>query len=84
MCDSPDKLAHYHILSLLVWGLFQLRIEFNFKVLPYGCETWSLTLREEPRLRVFENRVLRRMFGPKRDEVVGGWRKLQNEELHSL
>jgi hypothetical protein len=50
----------------------------------YGCETWSLTLREEHRLRVFENRVLRRILGPKRDEVTGGWRKLYNEELHGL
>ena len=50
-------------------------------VLLYGCETWSLTLREERRLRVFENRVLRRVFGPKREEVTGEWRKLQNEEL---
>jgi hypothetical protein len=49
-----------------------------------GCETWSLTLREEHRLRVFENRVLRRTFGPKRDEVTGGWRKLHNEELRNL
>jgi len=43
-------------------------------VVLYGCETWSLTLREECRLRVFENRVLRRIFGPKRDEVTGEWR----------
>jgi hypothetical protein len=50
----------------------------------YGCETSSLTLREEHRLRVFENRVLRRMFGPKRDEVTGQWRKLHSEELHNL
>ena len=50
----------------------------------YGCETWSLTLREERRLRVFENRVLRRVFGPKRDEVTGEWRKLHNEELNNL
>jgi hypothetical protein len=50
----------------------------------YGCENWSLLLREEHRLRVFENRVLRRIFGPKRDEVTGGWRKLNNEELHGL
>jgi hypothetical protein len=50
----------------------------------YGCETWSLTLREEHRLRVFENRVLRRIFGPKRDEVMRGWRKLCNEELSDL
>jgi hypothetical protein len=53
-------------------------------VVLYGCETWSLTLREEHRLRVFENRVLRGIFGPKRDEVTGEWRKLHNEELHNL
>jgi hypothetical protein len=50
----------------------------------YGYETSSLTLREEDRLRVFENRVVRRMFGPKRDEVTGGCRKLHNQELHKL
>jgi len=48
----------------------------------YGSETWSLTLREECRLRVFENRALRRMFGPKGDEVTGDWRKLLNEKLN--
>jgi hypothetical protein len=48
-----------------------------------GCETWSLTLREEHRLRVFENRVLRKIFGPKREEE-GSWRKLHNDELHNL
>jgi hypothetical protein len=53
-------------------------------VVLYGCGTWSLTLREEHRLGVFENRVLRRIFGPKRDEVTGEWRKLRNEELHDL
>jgi hypothetical protein len=53
-------------------------------VVLYGYETWSLTLREEHRLRVFENRVLRRIFGPKEDEVTEEWRKLHNEELHSL
>ena len=53
-------------------------------VVLYGCETWSLTLREERRLRVFENRVLRRVFGPKRDEVTGEWRKLPKEELRDL
>jgi hypothetical protein len=50
----------------------------------YGCETWSLTLKKEHRLGVFENRVLRRIFGPKRDEVTGELRKLHNEELHDL
>jgi hypothetical protein len=49
----------------------------------YGCETWSLTLGEEHRLRVFENRVLRKIFGPKREED-GSWRKLHNDKLHSL
>jgi hypothetical protein len=53
-------------------------------VVLYGCETWSLTLREEHRLRVFENRVLRRIFGPKKDEVTGEWKKLHNEELRDL
>ena len=53
-------------------------------VVLYGCETWSLTLREERKLRVLENRVLRRVFGPKRDEVTGEWRKLHNEELSDL
>jgi len=53
-------------------------------VVLYGCETWSLILREERRLRVFENRVLRGIFGPKRDEVRGEWRKLHNEELNDL
>jgi hypothetical protein len=53
-------------------------------VVLYGCETWSLILREEHRLRVFENRVLRGIFEPKRDGVIAGWRKLYKEELHNL
>jgi hypothetical protein len=53
-------------------------------VVLYGCETWYLTLKEEHRLRVFEKRVLRRIFGPKRDDVTGGWRKLHNEDHHNL
>ena len=53
-------------------------------VVLYGHETWSLTLREEHRLRVFENKVLRRIFGPKRDEVKGEWRRLHSEELKVL
>jgi hypothetical protein len=56
-------------------------------ILPFvlhGCETWLLTLREECSLRVFENRVLRRIFGPKRDEVTGEWRRLHNEEICAL
>jgi hypothetical protein len=53
-------------------------------VVLYECETWFLTLRKEHRLGVFENRVLRRIFGPKRDEVTGEWRKLHNKQLHDL
>jgi hypothetical protein len=62
-------------------------IHYKTIILPvvlYGCKTWSLTLREEYRLRVFENRVLRRIFCQKGDEVLGNWRKLHNEELHNL
>jgi hypothetical protein len=53
-------------------------------VVLYGCETWSLTLKKKHRLRVFENRVLRRIFGPKSDGVTGDWRRLHNEELNDL
>jgi len=53
-------------------------------VVLYGCETWSLTLREERKLRVFENVALRSIFGPRRDEIMGEWRRLHNEELHDL
>ena len=69
--------------------VFQVAIQ-KFKdqdILPvvlYGCETWSLTLREEKKLRVFENMVLRRIFGPRRDEVTWEWRRLHNEELNDL
>jgi hypothetical protein len=53
-------------------------------VVVYGCETWSLTSREKHRIRIFVNRVLRRIFGSKKEEVVGDWRRLHNEELHNL
>ena len=56
----------------------------NIVVVLYGCDTWSLTLREERKLRVFQNMVLRRIFGPRRDEVTGEWRRLHNEELNDL
>jgi len=55
-----------------------------FPVVLYGCETWSVTLREERRLRVSQNRVVKKKFGPKRDEITGEWRKLHNEELYHL
>jgi len=66
--------------SSLLSKIVKIKI-YRIIVLPvvlYGCETWSLTLREERRIRVFENRVLKRIFGPKRDEVTGEWRKLHN------
>jgi hypothetical protein len=72
--------------SRLLSGTVRIKI-YKIIFLPvvlYGCETWSLTLREEHRLRVFENRLLRRIFGPKRDEVTGERRKLHTEELHNL
>jgi hypothetical protein len=69
--------------------LLSKKIEYTYRtvILPvvlFVLETWSLTLREEHRLRDFENRVRRRIFRPKRDGVVGGWRKLHNEELYNL
>jgi hypothetical protein len=66
----------------------KIKIKINrtiiLPVVLHGCETWLLTLREERRLRVFEKRVLRKIFGSKRDEVTGEWRKLHNEELNDL
>jgi hypothetical protein len=83
--------ACYHsVQSLLSSRLLSRNVKIRIYttiILPvvlYGCETWSLALREEHRLRVFENRVLRRIFGPKRDGVTGEWRKLHNEELHDF
>ena len=61
-----------------------MSITIILPVVLYGCETWSLTLREGRKLRVFENMVLRRIFGPRRDEVTGEWRRWHNEELNDL
>jgi hypothetical protein len=75
------------VAASVVWLLFSLSAcypIYRTTILPivlYGCETWSLTLREECRLRVCENRMLRRIFGPKRDEVTGEWRRLHKDEL---
>jgi hypothetical protein len=79
---SVQSLLSSHLLSRIV----KVKI-YKTVILPVvlcGCETWSLMLREEHRLRVFENRVLRRIIGPKRDKVMGEWRKLHNEERHNL
>jgi len=82
--------CYYSVQNLLSSRLLSKNLKIKMYrtiILPvvlYGCETSSLTLREERRLRVFENRVLRRVFGPKRDEVAGEWRKLHNEKLRDL
>jgi hypothetical protein len=87
---NSGNVCYHSVQSLLSSHLLSknLKIRIHKKIiLPvvlHGCETWSLTLREEHRLRVFENRVLRRIFGPKRDEVTSEWRKLHNKELHDL
>jgi hypothetical protein len=80
--SSVQNLLSSRLLSkTLKIGIYKTTI---LPVVLYGCETWSLTSREEHRLRVFENRVLRRIFGPERVEVTGEWRKLHNEELCDL
>jgi hypothetical protein len=79
---SVQNLLSSHLLSRNVNSrIYKIII---LRAVLYGCETWFLTLREEYGLRVFENRVLRRIFGPKRDKVMGGWRKLHSEELYNL
>ena len=83
-------LSYVACLNLLSSRLLSKTLKINIYrtiILPvvlYGCETWSLTLREERKLRVFENMVLRRIFGPRRDDVTGEWRRLHNEELNDL
>jgi hypothetical protein len=87
---NSENVCYHSVQSLLSSYLLCMNIKikiYKTTILPvvlYGCETWSLRLREEHTLRVFENRVLRRIFGPMRDEVTEEWRKLQNEELHNL
>jgi hypothetical protein len=87
---NSGNVCYNAIRNLLSFRLISINVKFKLYktiTLPfvlYGCETWSLTSKEEPRLRMFENRVLGRIFGPKRNKVTGGWRKFQNEELHKL
>jgi hypothetical protein len=81
-CHSVQNLLSSRLLSKHL----KIRI-YKTIILPvvlYGCETWSRILREEHRLRVLENMMLRKIFGPKRDEVKGEWRKLHNQELRDL
>ena len=85
MCGTACYPSVQNLLSSsLLSKHFKIKI-YRTKLLPaivYGCETWSITLMEERRLRVFENGLLRRIFGPKSDKVTGEWRKLHNEELN--
>jgi hypothetical protein len=87
---NSSNACYNSVKNLLSSGLLSRNINFRIyktiilSLILYGCETWSLILREEHRLRMFEKRMLWRIFGLKRAEVTGGWRKLHNEELHNL
>ncbi|KAJ4427680.1 hypothetical protein ANN_25329 [Periplaneta americana] len=87
---NMGNVCYYSVEKLLSSSLLSKNLKVRIyktvilPVLLYGCETWTLTLREEHRFRVFENKVLRKIFGAKRDEVTGEWRKLHNTELHAL
>ena len=82
--------CYYSLEKILSSSLLSKKLKvktYKTIILPavlYGCETWSLTLREEHRLRMFEKKVLRKIFGAKKDEITGEWRKLHNAELHAL
>jgi hypothetical protein len=89
--SSMNLNACYHLVQNLLFSSLpskNIKIKIHrtiiLPVVFYGCETWSVTLRVEHRLRVFENRVLRKIFGPKRDEVTGEWRRLHNEQFYDL
>jgi hypothetical protein len=87
---KPWNACYHSVQNLLPSSLLSKNVKIQINrtvillVVLYGCESWSLTLREECRLRVFENRVLRRIFGTKKDEVTGEWRRLHNKELYPL
>ena len=82
--------CYYSLEKILSSPLLSKKLKVNtyktiiLPVVLYGCETWSFTLREEHRLRLFENKILRKIFGAKKDEIIGEWRKLENAELHAL
>jgi len=86
---KPGNACYRSVQNILFSSLLSKNLKIMIHrtiILPvvYGYETWSLTLKEESRLNVFESRVLRRIFGPKRDEITSEWRKLPNEELNDL
>jgi hypothetical protein len=87
---KSENACHHSVQNLLSSSLLSKNVNITIyrsiilPVVVFGCETWSLTLREECRLRVFENKLLRRIFGPKRDEVTWEWRRLHNKELYTL
>jgi hypothetical protein len=86
ICDACYHSVQNLLSSRLRFRNIEIKI-YKTIILPvilHGCETWSLALRKEHRLRVFDNRLRRRIFGPRRDEVTGNFRKLHNEELHKL
>ena len=87
ICYFPALFAPEYCHSVLILLNLCLLLIYRTIISPvvlYGCETWSLALRGESKLRVFENMVLRRIFGPRRDEVTGEWRRLHNEEINDL
>ena len=87
---KPGNACYHSVYNLLSSSVFPKNIKIktyrttNSPFVLYECETWSLTLREERRLRVFEKWVLRRIFGPNRGEVIGEWRKLHNKDFSDL
>jgi len=84
MCSKTMHCRGTAFLYILFFIKIKIYRTIILPVVLYGCETWSLTLQEERKLRVFENMVLRRIFGPRRNEVTGEWRRLHNKELNDL
>jgi hypothetical protein len=83
-CRRINKKEKLKVALMSVYLVYMKCTTIILAVVLYGCETWSLSLREEHRLRVFENRVLKRIFGLKMDEIIGDWRKLHYKDLHNL
>ena len=85
-----ENACYYSLQEILSSHLLSKKLKVNtckttiLPVVLYGCQTWSITFREEHRLGVFENKVLRKIFGARKDEITGEWRKLHNAELHAI